>query len=245
MRWVFLSLDASADQADVARRFWSAATGWSLGEAWDGHPEFRSFDPRDGDGYAIFQVVDDERPTATVHFDFTTEDMAGDIERLTALGASTVDFNGRWQVMRSPGGVEFCLVNSSGTTVPSPVKWDGGQRSRIVQLCIDSPAAVHDDEVAFWKAATGWRFMPGESPEFAGKLYPPDKAPIQFLLQRLGDDDDRTTTSVHIDIGTDDREAEVRRLEQLGATRGEPGGGWTQMSDPTGMVFCVTDNPPD
>ena len=32
-----------------------------------------------------------------------------------------------------------------------------GARSRLVQISIDSPAARHDHEVDFWKAATGWR----------------------------------------------------------------------------------------
>jgi hypothetical protein len=44
---------------------------------------------------------------------------------------------------------------------------------------------------------------------------------------------------VHLDIETDDVEAEVRRLEALGATRVEVVKTWQIMRDPAGLVFCV------
>ncbi|MDA3624334.1 VOC family protein [Saccharopolyspora oryzae] len=49
---------------------------------------------------------------------------------------------------------------------------------------------------------------------------------------------------VHVDLGTTDRAAEVRRLVELGATEvGEheaPGGlSWTVLTDPEGNEFCV------
>lgn len=44
---------------------------------------------------------------------------------------------------------------------------------------------------------------------------------------------------VHLDIETDDIEAEVRRLEALGAKRLEPVQTWWVMEAPTGQRFCV------
>jgi hypothetical protein len=44
---------------------------------------------------------------------------------------------------------------------------------------------------------------------------------------------------VHLDIETDDIEAEVRRLEALGATRVVQTGSWWVMQAPTGQRFCV------
>jgi hypothetical protein len=114
-----------------------------------------------------------------------------------------------------------------------------------VQICIDSPPSVHDQEVAFWLAATGWRWREGDHDEFAGKLYPPTGSSAQLLLQRLGSDDAATAVRAHIDLGTDDVEAEATRLGQLGAIRLGPGRGWIVLSDPVGMVFCVTGNSPD
>jgi predicted enzyme related to lactoylglutathione lyase len=44
---------------------------------------------------------------------------------------------------------------------------------------------------------------------------------------------------VHLDIETDDVEAEVRRLETLGARRVEAVHAWWVMEAPTGHRFCV------
>ena len=244
MRWVHVSIDAPAEHVQALQRFWPAALGCRLGEPWARHTEFRSLEPTSGgDGYAHVQTI--EHGPASVHFDLGSDRLPVDLERVVSLGAERVADFDRWHVLRSPGGLEFCLVPTSGSVVPAATTWPAGHRSRLVQLCIDSPAAVHDDEVTFWRSATGWRFDQSDSPEFAGKLFPPQPAPVQFLLQRLGDNDERTRTHVHIDLGTDDIEAEVRRLEALGATRGEPGAGWVQLTDPSGMTFCATANPPD
>jgi predicted enzyme related to lactoylglutathione lyase len=44
---------------------------------------------------------------------------------------------------------------------------------------------------------------------------------------------------VHLDIETDDIEAEVRRLERLGAKRVQAVRTWWVMEAPTGQRFCV------
>ena len=44
---------------------------------------------------------------------------------------------------------------------------------------------------------------------------------------------------VHLDIETDDIEAEVKRLEALGARRLEAVKTWVVMEAPTGQRFCV------
>ena len=44
---------------------------------------------------------------------------------------------------------------------------------------------------------------------------------------------------VHLDIETDDIEAEVRRLEKLGAKRIQAVHSWWVMEAPTGQRFCV------
>ncbi len=54
---------------------------------------------------------------------------------------------------------------------------------------------------------------------------------------------------VHADLTTDDRDPEIARLVELGATRGEDydewGHAWTVMADPEGNEFCVSDAPGD
>jgi predicted RNA binding protein YcfA (HicA-like mRNA interferase family) len=59
---------------------------------------------------------------------------------------------------------------------------------------------------------------------------------VLVALQETGDG---TPPRVHLDVDTDDVEAEVRRLEALGATRLEQHGDHWQMVDPGGLVFCV------
>ena len=50
---------------------------------------------------------------------------------------------------------------------------------------------------------------------------------------------------VHVDLGADNREAEIERLIGLGATRGEThkmaeyGITWTVLQDPEGNELCV------
>lgn len=50
---------------------------------------------------------------------------------------------------------------------------------------------------------------------------------------------------VHLDIETDDVEAEVSRLEGLGAKRVERVSSWWVMEAPTGQRFCVVRSEPN
>jgi hypothetical protein len=44
---------------------------------------------------------------------------------------------------------------------------------------------------------------------------------------------------VHVDLETDDVDAEVERLKTLGATEVARIHSWVVMRDPAGVVFCV------
>ena len=44
---------------------------------------------------------------------------------------------------------------------------------------------------------------------------------------------------VHLDIHADDVDAEVARLERLGAERVQKVQAWWVMRDPAGLLFCV------
>jgi hypothetical protein len=129
--------------------------------------------------------------------------------------------------------------------LPAPLITPNGHRVRLVQVCLDIPRTALDEEVAFWQAASGWRWAASPARAFAGKLHHDGASPVQLLLQALGDDDGSPTTRAHLDLGTDDVEAAVRRLVDLGARRGAAGSGWVVLTDPVGLVFCVTANPPD
>ena len=72
----------------------------------------------------------------------------------------------------------------------------------------------------------------------------PETGSLQLLVQRRASAEPREVT-LHLDLGTDDREAEAARLVALGATRVATGGGWIVLRDPDGRTFCATGQPPE
>ena len=233
-------VDVRSEHAGVARAFWSAVTGWPTSGPWQGHPEFVSVEPPVGSAYLHLQTIDGP---PRVHLD-----LVGDLERDPALLAELGAVPGRredaWQVMSSPGGLPFCVCREPWPHHrPPATAWPGGHRSRVVQLCVDAPASRHDAELSFWRAATGWDDEPVDAPEFH-RLVHRDSSPLQLLIQRLGDDDGATQVRAHLDLGTDDVPAELRRVEALGASALWPGEGFVALQDPVGLPFCVTANDP-
>ena len=113
----------------------------------------------------------------------------------------------------------------------------------MVQVCIDSPRARHEEEVAFWRALLPGRWVSSAADEFAGKWHDDAGSPLQLLFQRLDEHDG--PVRAHLDHGTDDLSAEVRRLMGLGAVDlGAGHGGWHVLRDHAGLAFCVTGNAP-
>lgn len=114
-------------------------------------------------------------------------------------------------------------------------------RSRVCHFVIDVPDL--DQGAEFWAAALGAtedRITPGSRHVYR-KLKLPDSE-IRILLQRT-DDVKTSKERMHIDMESDDVEAEVRRLEDLGAIRWdhqkERGFDFWVMRDPWGNEFCV------
>jgi hypothetical protein len=48
----------------------------------------------------------------------------------------------------------------------------------------------------------------------------------------------------HLDLSADDRDAEIRRHESLGASVLRAHEGWTVMQPPAGPVYCITGRTP-
>ncbi len=110
--------------------------------------------------------------------------------------------------------------------------------SRLSKIVIDVPPADHDREVAFWSGAVGQELTQGSRfPEYHGA----DLRGAEFglLIQRLGEGQGR----LHLDVHTDDLEAEVARLEALGAQRAAMVHSWWVLRDPAGLLFCVVPEP--
>jgi hypothetical protein len=112
-------------------------------------------------------------------------------------------------------------------------------RSRIGAICIDVPSESRDAAEAFWSGALGRESRRGERhPEYS--TFGAINSHV-ILIQALGEGDPR----VHLDVHTDDLDAEVARLGALGAREVGRHDGWAIMRDPTGTVFCVVPCPPD
>jgi hypothetical protein len=110
-------------------------------------------------------------------------------------------------------------------------------KSRIGGIFIDHPAKSFEASLAFWAAATGRE--PGDGGDDGTyRSLGLSGGDVVVELQRLDDD---TEPRVHLDVDTDDVDAEVARLEALGAKRLQScdDGRYWQMVDPGGLVFCV------
>ena len=76
-------------------------------------------------------------------------------------------------VLGSPGGFGWCLVGHDGErTRTRPVRWPGGHRSLVDQLCLDIPASRYDAECDFWSALTGWELRRGGYGDFSVLVRP-------------------------------------------------------------------------
>lgn len=107
--------------------------------------------------------------------------------------------------------------------------------SRLCSLQIDCNVADIDAAARFWAAALGRKVdmdHPGSRDRYRQLATFPDEVMIQ--LQRVDH-----ASRVHLDIETDDIEAEVARLEGLGATVFRQLERWTVMQAPSGQRFCV------
>jgi hypothetical protein len=108
-------------------------------------------------------------------------------------------------------------------------------RSRMSILLLDLPPQHHAEGTAFWAGATGRTAVPDPADaDWATLGSFADGWHVE--VQRTGEG---TPPRWHVDIESDDIEAEVARLEALGARRHRDMGSFWQMTDPAGLVFCV------
>ncbi|WP_460604306.1 VOC family protein [Jatrophihabitans fulvus] len=107
-------------------------------------------------------------------------------------------------------------------------------RILLREVVVDAPAATFAATRAFWAAALSTEAQEvAAHPEFSAL---PDAASLPWVgLQNVGDDAAR----FHVDIETDDVDAEVERLTGLGAVKVADGRAWVVMRDPSGLLFDV------
>lgn len=233
--WFTAFLDLPEQRFEEGVRFWSAVTGWRVSPRRGDRDEFATLLPDHGDPHLKVQAVGGP---PGCHLDVHVHDLAAGAAAARDLGAEVRSEEDGWTVMASPGAFTFCIVpHRVDGVLPPPAAWPGG-RSAVEQLCLDIPPATYDQEAGFWTALTGFERIPDEFEDLARPAW----SPLRFLLQRLDDDQPRTTA--HLDLASDDRPAEVRRHEGLGARTAYEGRGWTTLTDPVGSTYCITDRVP-
>ena len=108
-------------------------------------------------------------------------------------------------------------------------------RSKLAGFIIDCQTEDLRASAEFWSRALGMQVKshPGTEGEKYVRLIDPNDE-LQIEVQAV-----THPSRVHLDIETDDVEAEVKRLESLGAKRVGAVQTWYVMEAPTGQRFCV------
>jgi catechol 2,3-dioxygenase-like lactoylglutathione lyase family enzyme len=109
-------------------------------------------------------------------------------------------------------------------------------RSRLAGFIIDCQTDDLDAAADFWGGALGMtvanRAAGDDTAEY--EMFEGTPADLQIEVQKVSH-----PSRVHLDIETDDLDAEAARLEALGAKRIGFVKRWWVMEAPTGQRFCV------
>lgn len=107
-------------------------------------------------------------------------------------------------------------------------------KSRLAGFIIDCQTPDLDAATSFWSGALGMPLDATAPPENAYRKLDSGPKGLHIEVQKVPH-----PSRVHLDIEADDIEAEVKRLEGLGAKRIEKKHTWVVMEAPTGQRFCV------
>ena len=234
-------IDCRDGDLPAAREFWSRALGLQVrdpDEGGEGRYAVLSTGP--GGLHMEVQMVQHE---ARLHLDIEADDIEAETARLESLGATRVSNpHGRWWVMQAPTGHRFCVVRWREREPGAPIvrAAKASHRSTLVAFVLDCQVASLEAALDFWSAALN-RPVANQDQDGDGKYGElQTNADEPFLLLQKVDHDPR----IHLDIETDNLDAEVARLEALGAQRVAFVKRWWVMQAPTGHRFCVVRQQP-
>jgi len=245
-----LHVTFSCADPDRVSGFWSALLGYGRAPAGDG---WIASDPRGEDVRLLFNnMPKSETIEVPIHLDINVPDREAALARVLQLGGSLVetksfrigDLADTCTVMRDPEGNGFCLESPPNT-----------ERAHIWNVTF---ASTEPRELGrFWALALGWpedgipesilqqfRDAGVAEPELSGfqLVRAPNGDRPRFYFHRR-EKSRPEFYPLHLDFSTDDREAEIERLAQAGATVVETKQGtsatFTIMRDPEGNPFCV------
>lgn len=108
-------------------------------------------------------------------------------------------------------------------------------RSRLAGFIIDCKTDDLERAAEFWSAALGYSLKPrAQEPSPLYREMQVEEGGLHIEVQQVAHD-----SRVHIDIEADDIDAEVKRLESLGAKVVQRVHTWCVMEAPTGQRFCI------
>ncbi|AKU16955.1 VOC family protein [Luteipulveratus mongoliensis] len=217
-------------------RFWGSVLGWEMA---DDPVDGEALMPNDDTGFAIRFVPTDAQKAGPnhIHFDLTSDSVDHQHRTVATsleLGAQRIDIGQRPEeghdVLADPEGNELCVIPPGNKFLAEcgflgAVNGDGSQEVGY-----------------FWSAALGWPLVWDQDEETA--IRSPHGGP-KFAWGGPPLEPKTGKSRVHFDIAPPadgDQQAEVARLESLGARRIDIGQGdvsWVVMADPDGREFCV------
>src|SRR5262245_12636254 len=107
-------------------------------------------------------------------------------------------------------------------------------KSKLSTFVIDCQTDDVAAAATFWSRALGRDVLPAEAGDDRYRTLGANPREALLMVQRVDH-----PSRIHLDIESDDIEAEVARLEALGAKRVEKIRSWWVMLAPTGQKFCV------
>jgi predicted enzyme related to lactoylglutathione lyase len=107
-------------------------------------------------------------------------------------------------------------------------------KSRLSNIIIDCQTQEVDAAARFWAAVIGRTAETDADPTEPYRLLEGPSDEMKILVQAV-----THPSRIHVDIETNDIEAEASRLESLGAKRVAKVKTWWVMEAPTGQRFCV------
>jgi predicted enzyme related to lactoylglutathione lyase len=233
--------------------FWAAVLGYDAQPADDA---WSAADPRAPEPSLLFRRLP-KSPTIElpIHLDVNVPDRDTEVQRLLGLGARIVEtktseageLKETCTVMRDPEGNGFC-VQSPEPRKPHPYV------GNVTFSCAEPRLMLGP----WWSTALGWpeqeigddflQMLREAGVDVDREFYAyyaivnPDGTPPRFLFQRR-ERSRPESYPIHLDFRSDDREAEIGRLTEAGATlveaRTDGDRSWTVLRDPEGNPFCV------
>lgn len=116
-------IDVPPVDHDRELEFWQAVVGQPLAQL-ERFPEYHGAELPGSHLDLLVQRIG--AGPARLHVDVHTDDLAAEVARLEALGAKRVGEEQRWQVMRDPAGLLFCVVPDppGRLTAENSHRWD-------------------------------------------------------------------------------------------------------------------------